>query len=374
MPVDPLSTTFARQRVLPGFGIRAQERLAAAHVLVIGAGGLGSAVLPVLAAAGVGTISVVDHDTVDETNLHRQTIHTAADVGRGKAHSAVARLAALAPDVDLDAVAAPFDLRTADALVVGVDVLVDASDNAEARLAADTAAAAHGIPLVWGSALGYSGQTGVAWADQGAAYRDLFPDADPAATPDTCSIAGVLPSVCSVIGALMANEVLKLIAEVGEPLIGRVATFDARTGRVREIAYRRDPAAAVTTRSPATAPVSATAPEPVPRAQPASDPFAITAADLQAMLAGEHRPQLVDVREPWEADIVSIPDSILIPLAELETRCAELDPEGRVVLYCHRGIRSQDALAMLRRRGFADVAHLAGGIDAWALGSAGTRY
>ena len=213
MAVDPSSPRFARQRILSGFG-DGQKRLADAHVLVIGAGGLGSAVLPLLAAAGVGILTVLDDDTVAESNLHRQTLHTADDLGRNKAESAAETLRRLAPDAEIRMLTSRFDAGTTFDLLLDVDVLVDASDNPATRYLANDAAAIRGIPLVWGSALAYAGQVGVAWDEKGVDYRDLFSQGqspqDDATEGDTCEIVGVLPSVCGVIGAMMASEVLKL--------------------------------------------------------------------------------------------------------------------------------------------------------------------
>lgn len=357
MAVDPASPRFARQRILAGFG-DGQQKLADAHVLVVGAGGLGSAILPLLAAAGVGTLTVVDDDTVAESNLHRQTLHTIDDVTRTKSASAAEKLRALAPDADVRAVEQRFAPGATFDLLLDVDVLVDASDNPATRYLANDAAAIRGIPLVWGSALGYAGQVGVAWDERGVDYRDLFPEDADAASGDTCAIVGVLPSVCGVIGAMMASEVLKLVTRVGEPLLGRVAAYDALTGRTREIEYRRDPGA----ERPGSLEERT--------AMPDTDHLAdrnVTAIQLSGELAGPNPPVLIDVREPWEAELVSIPGSVLIPLGQLPDRIGEIDSEADIVLYCHHGTRSDRALQFLERMDFPRVRHLTGGVDAWAV-------
>ena len=356
MAVDPSAPRFARQRILAGFGDDAQRRLSEAHVLVIGAGGLGSAVLPLLAAAGVGTITVLDDDAVAESNLHRQTLHTAADIGRNKAESAAASLREIAPDADIRPLSTRFEAGATFDLLLDVDVLVDASDNPATRYLANDAAAIRGIPLVWGSALAYAGQVGVAWDEKGVDYRDLFPESD-ASDGDTCEIVGVLPSVCGVIGAMMASEVLKLVSGVGEPLVGRVAAYDALTGRTREIEYRRDPEAP--------RPGSLEERTAMPDTEHLAD-RTINPIQLSAELASETPPVLVDVREQWEADLVSIPGSVLIPVGELPDRLGELDSDADIVLYCHHGMRSDRALQFLERMEFTHVRHLTGGIDAWA--------
>jgi len=356
MAVDPSSPRFARQRILAGFGDDAQHRLATAHVLVIGAGGLGSAVLPLLAAAGVGILTVLDDDTVAESNLHRQTLHTAADVGHNKAESAAATLAALAPEAEIRVLTTRFEAGTTFDLLLDVDVLVDASDNPATRYLANDAAAIRGIPLVWGSALAYAGQVGIAWDEKGVDYRDLFAEGE-ADGGDTCEVVGVLPSVCGVIGAMMATEVLKLVTGIGEPLVGRVASYDALTGRTREIEYRRDPEAA--------RPGSLEERTAMPDTEHLAD-RTINAIQLSGELASANPPVVVDVREPWEAQLVSIPGSVLIPLGELPDRLGELDTDADIVLYCHHGSRSDRALQFLERMEFANVRHLTGGVDAWA--------
>lgn len=354
MSVDPASPVYARQRVLAGVGAAGQERLAAAHVLVIGAGGVGSIVLPALAAAGVGTITIVDGDTVDASNLHRQTLHTPADVGRPKAESAADRLRALSPGADIRAVAEPFAAGGTFDLLLDVDVLVDASDSPATRYLANDAAAIRGIPLVWGSALGFDGQAGVAWDDRGVDYRDLLPESGE--DGDACATVGVLPSVCVIVGGIVAGEVLKILTGVGEPLLGRVATVDARTGVFREIAYRRDPEAP----RPGSLEERTAGPVEVPDRT-------IDAAALRAALDSARPPVLLDVREPWEAAIAQIPGSVLLPLGDLPERLGELDPSVPVVVYCHHGVRSARALAFLERNEFADARHLTGGIDAWSV-------
>lgn len=349
---DPRAARYARQRILAGFGDAAQGRLARAHAVVIGAGGLGSAVVPILAAAGVGTITIVDDDLVDESNLHRQILHGAADVGRAKVDSAADTVRAQSPDTVVIAHRGAFTAATAPALLSAADILIDGSDTIDTRFAANDAAAAAGIPLVWGSALRWSGQVGIAWG--GTDFRDLFP-AGPDGEADTCEIAGILPTVCTVIGGLMATEALKLLTGLGDPLIGRVALFDALSGTVRELRYERDPA------RDAAAPVAA------PTAVAASG-RTITARELAAILEDPSTaaPVLLDVREPHETAFVALPGTRAIPLGELAHRLDELEPAEPVVVYCHLGVRSEAALRMLEAAGFVAARHLAGGIDAWS--------
>jgi sulfur-carrier protein adenylyltransferase/sulfurtransferase len=236
--IDPDSPRFARQRVLPGFGAEGQRRLVEAHVVVLGAGGLGSAVVPALVAAGIGRVTVVDDDRVEVTNLHRQTLHTPDDVGRTKVESAADAAAALSPDTLVRPVALRFDAGNADELLADADLVIDGTDDILTRYVADDAAARAGIPLVWGSAAKFSGQVGLSWDARGVSYRDLFPE-PPADAGLSCEIDGILPTVCTVIGGMMAGEALKLLTGIGEPLLGRVVVYDALSGRTREIVYHR---------------------------------------------------------------------------------------------------------------------------------------
>jgi molybdopterin/thiamine biosynthesis adenylyltransferase/rhodanese-related sulfurtransferase len=367
-PVDPDSPRFLRQRVLTGFGSDAQRALAEAHVLVIGAGGLGSAVIPALAAAGVGTISIIDDDTVELSNLARQTIHGVADIGRPKVDSAADAVARLSPETTVIRHNARFVDKNSFDLMLDADILVDGSDNFATRYLANDAAEIRSIPLVWGSAAQYSGQVGVAWDDRGVDYRDLFPEQPADDEALSCELVGVLPTVCAVIGAMMATEVIKLVTGIGEPLLGRVAAFDALTGSTREIAYTRDPDAA----RPGSLDERTAFHEP-------DDTNSITAVKLKQLLAGdstrgihEKPPLLLDVREVPEASFVALPDSVLMPLGTLPDRLDELTElaggrDGSIVVYCHHGVRSARALTLLEKAGFTKVRHLTGGIDGWSL-------
>jgi len=241
VPSGAASARFVRQRTLPGFGIAAQQRLLDARVVVVGAGGLGSIVIPALAAAGVGTLVIVDDDTVDVTNLHRQTIHDAVDVGERKAASAAARVAALSPDTRVEVRSERLTTTNAARIAEGADLLVDASDNFPTRYLLDDLGTLAGIPVVWGSVSQYAGQVGVAAGPDAPSYRDLFPVPPAPDAVVSCEVGGVLPTVCGAIGALMAGEAIKLLTGVGEPLIGRVAIFDSLTTRFREVEFGRDP-------------------------------------------------------------------------------------------------------------------------------------
>jgi molybdopterin/thiamine biosynthesis adenylyltransferase/rhodanese-related sulfurtransferase len=378
-------TRYIRQTALPGFGTAGQAALAAGRVLVIGAGGLGSSVLPALAAAGVGTLGVIDDDTVETSNLHRQYLHSPADVGRSKVDSAVATLTALNPATTV--VPHPVRLTSENALAIfsGYDVVIDGSDNFPTRYLANDAAALSGIPLVWGAVSQYAGQAGVCFAAEGPQYRDLFPTPPPPGTVLSCADGGVLPTVCAVIGAILATETIKLLTGVGAPLLGKVTTFDALSGAFREIAYAADPDG-----EPITGLIDYDLFCGVTRAGAGGDAAdggaavsdTVTAPELAAELdAAAAKPDgvpdptgarmtLLDVREPWEVQVAHLPGALVVPLGllegELEQGIAGLEPSNPVVVFCHHGVRSAAALEMLRARGFANARHLEGGIEAWS--------
>lgn len=335
---------FARQALLPGFGQQGQDRLARARVVVVGAGGLGCAVLPVLAASGVGEVVIVDDDRIEVTNLHRQTLYGPADVGAGKAETAAARLTALGGS------ATAVHERVTDAnaadLVAGAVLVVDATDDLDARYALDAATAAAGVPLVWGSAIAFTGQVGVA-AAHGPRWRDLFPVRPAADTIATCELVGVLPSLCTTVGGAMATEALKLLTGIGRPLVGRVLVFDASAATVREIAYGA--ADHHGNEDQGTMP----------------DIQEISPSETEQLLQSGADVTLLDVREPWEAEIAALPGAVLIPLGELSERVGELDPDREVVAYCHGGVRSLRAAGVLQAAGLR-VRSMAGGIDGWS--------
>lgn len=340
---------FARQLVLAGFGAQGQQRLAAARVVVVGAGGLGCALIPVLAAAGVGELVIVDDDLVETTNLHRQTLYGPADVGQPKAQVAAAGVTALGGAAV--AMTERVTAENASDLLAGATLAIDATDDVDARYALDDAAASAGIPLVWGSAIGFTGQVGVS-SPTGPRWRDLFPSRPRAEDLDTCAIAGVLPSLCTTVGGAMATETFKLLAGFGTPLIGRLLVFDAASASVREIAY-------------------GAADEPMKNDGHAGNEEQVaTIEELSAVQVAELVESgadvtLIDVREPWEAEIATLPGATLIPLGELDARIGEVPTDSTVIAYCHGGTRSLRAAAVLQGGGVT-AKSMAGGIDAWS--------
>jgi sulfur-carrier protein adenylyltransferase/sulfurtransferase len=362
---------YARQVILPGFGPEAQRRLANARVLVVGAGGIGSNVIPSIAAAGVGTIGIIDSDVVEPSNLARQTIHGQADIGRSKVASATDSVRIIDPLVRVIGFETAISAANAIDILRDFDLVVDGSDNFPTRYLVNDAAAILGIPLVWGAVHQYGGQTGVCWAAHGPQYRDLFPVPPAPGEIASCAEAGVLPSVCAVIGAIVSTETIKLLTGVGTPLLGRVTSYDAGNGTFREVSYQRDPdgtpiteltSAELTSTDPTdTEPTTMDEPETVP--QP---PLGITATELKGLLADGTPFSLIDVREPWEAAIAAIDGSRLLPMQKILDAIDSIDRSIPLVLYCHHGPRSNSAAEYLRGNGFPGAQSLVGGIDAWA--------
>lgn len=356
---------FHRHLILPQLGEIGQRRLCNARVLVIGAGGLGSPALLYLTAAGVGTIGIVDFDVVETSNLHRQVIHGHADVGRTKAESARDSMLAIDADVDVVLHTDRLEAGNAVALFAQYDLILDGTDNFATRYLVNDAAALAGKPYVWGSIFRFEGQIAVFWdgapAGRAVNYRDLYPTPPPPGTVPSCAEGGVLGVLCAAVGSIMATEAVKLIAGLGEPLLGRVLCYDALAMTHRTIQVRKDPAA-----PPITALVDYDAFCGLAPAGAAGDE--VTAEELRELLAEDGAVDLIDVREPMEWEIARLPGARLLPMAQLRARAREgTVSDGRpIVLYCKVGARSAEALGWLRDAGLADSRHLAGGIDDWA--------
>ena len=374
-PADSLSAAelvrYARQVTIPGFGLEGQRRLKNARVLVIGAGGLGSPALLYLAAAGVGTLGIVDDDVVELSNLQRQVIHRADDVGRAKVDSARASIQAVNPLVDVVTHHVRLDAANALEILAGYDLVLDGSDNFPTRYLVNDGCALLGKPCVWGSILRFDGQATVFWQDppsssgvEGVQYRDVFPVPPAPGTVPSCAEAGVLGVLCAAIGSVMANEAVKLITGVGETLLGRLLSFDALSTRWREIPVRPDPH-----RAP-TGPLTDIAVECGVPILPGGGGTAISATRLAERLAARARGtddfDLVDVREPDEHAVVAIPGARLIPLGRFLDGSAfeRLDPDRELILHCRSGARSVEVLVLAAARGF-DATHLDGGVLAW---------
>lgn len=369
-PADALTAEeverYSRHLIIPEIGALGQRRLKNAKVLVIGAGGLGSPALLYLAAAGVGTLGIVDDDAVDLSNLQRQVIHGVADVGRSKIESARDSIAALNPLVDVRLHNVRLDASNALELFAGYDLILDGADNFATRYLVNDAAAILGKPYVWGSIFRFDGQVSVFWEKHGPTYRDLYLEAPPAGSVPSCGEGGVFGMLCAAVGSLMVTEAVKLITGVGRSLLGRVALFDALGGSWREIKVARDPAAERVTELTDYEAFCGIVPEPATAKE-----NTVTATQLATMLASRKAGlkdfDLVDVREPGEHDIVSIDGAVLIPQGRILAgeAWAELPQDKDIVFHCKAGTRSAAVLAAARKAGYQRVSHLDGGILAW---------
>ncbi|RVW05812.1 adenylyltransferase/sulfurtransferase MoeZ [Rhodococcus xishaensis] len=361
---------YSRHLIIPDIGTTGQKRLKNARVLVIGAGGLGSPTLMYLAAAGVGTIGIVDLDVVDESNLQRQVIHGTADVGRSKVLSARESIREINPHVDVRAHEFRLDASNAVGLFEQYDLILDGADNFATRYLVNDAAVLAHRPYVWGSIYRFQGQVSVFWEDPpegygvtGTTLRDLYPEAPPPGTVPSCAEGGVLGVLCAAVGSIMATEAIKLITGIGESLLGRLIIHDALTMNYRTVTLSRDPG-----RVPVTELVDYEEFCGVEPAAEAEGGWAISPLELRELIDSGADIAIVDVREPVEWDIVHLPGATLIPKDRILSgeALAELPKDKRIVLHCKTGIRSAEALVAVRRAGFADAVHLQGGVLAWA--------
>ena len=377
-PVDRLSASesvrTARQRRLPQLNELGQRRLANARVLVLGAGGLGSPALLYLAAAGVGTIGIVDGDDVEPSNLQRQIIHGQADVGRPKVDSAAERIAEIAPETTVVRHTERLIATNAAEIIGGYDVVIDGTDNFPTRFLVNDTCARLGLPLVWASVLRFDAQLSVFWATPpadsgltGVHLRDLFPTPPAEGKVPNCADAGVLGALCGQVGSLMATETIKLITGIGSPLIGRVLVIDALSGRFSEIPLLGTGIAA----EPTAAEIAAETAQASMKSTPEVSSVELVNR-LAAQNSGTDNFLVVDVREPNEFVESSIPTARLLPIGELLTD-GVLSDSGRaalpehtpLIVHCHAGGRAARAANALREAGFADVSVLTGGILAW---------
>ncbi|WP_314191377.1 molybdopterin-synthase adenylyltransferase MoeB [uncultured Arthrobacter sp.] len=369
-PAPGLSTEeverYSRHLIIPEIGALGQRRLKNARVLVIGAGGLGAPALLYLAAAGVGTLGIVDDDAVDLSNLQRQIIHGVSDVGRPKIESARDAIAELNPLVDVRLHNVRLDASNALELFAGYDLILDGADNFATRYLVNDAAAILGKPYVWGSIFRFDGQVSVFWEQHGPTYRDLYPEAPPAGSVPSCGEGGVFGMLCAAVGSLMVTEAVKLIAGVGRSLLGRVALYDALGGSWREIRVSKDPDAPRITELTDYEVFCGIAP-----AETTDTEHSVTATQLATMLASRQAGlkdfDLVDVREAGEYDIVRIDGSVLIPQGRILSGEAwgDLPQDKDIVFHCKAGTRSAAVLAAARKAGYQRVSHLDGGILAW---------
>jgi molybdopterin/thiamine biosynthesis adenylyltransferase/rhodanese-related sulfurtransferase len=360
---------YSRHLIIPDVGMAGQQRLKNAKVLAIGAGGLGSPTLMYLAAAGVGTLGIVDFDVVDETNLQRQIIHGQADVGRSKAQSARDTIHQVNPYVTVVLHEERLDSSNALGIIESYDLIVDGTDNFATRYLVNDACVLSGKPYVWGSIYRFDGQASVFWAEHGPCYRCLYPEPPPPGMVPSCAEGGVLGVLCGTIGSVQTTEAIKLLTGIGEPLVGTLLIYDALAMEFRTVRARKDPECPLCGKNPTITGLidyEAFCGTVSHEAEEAAATSTITAQELKAMFDNGDDLLLVDVREPGEFEIVRIPGSVLIPKGDLPGRLAELPQDRPVVLYCKTGVRSAEALALLKGAGFASAKHVQGGVTAWA--------
>ncbi|GAA1618755.1 adenylyltransferase/sulfurtransferase MoeZ [Saccharothrix algeriensis] len=374
-PAESLSVDevrrYSRHLIIPDVGMDGQKRLKNAKVLCVGAGGLGSPALMYLAAAGVGTLGIVEFDTVDESNLQRQIIHGQSDIGRPKAESAANSIREINPYVNVVIHDTALDRENVFEIFGQYDLIVDGTDNFATRYLVNDAAVLLGKPYVWGSIYRFDGQASVFWAEHGPCYRCLYPEPPPPGMVPSCAEGGVLGVLCASIGSIQVNEAIKLLAGIGEPLVGKLMVYDALEMSYRKIKVRKDPSCVLCGENPSVTELledyedfcGAVSPE----AQDAVVDATITARELKDWQDADKDFLLVDVREPAEFEIVRIPGSVLIPKGDILSgeALSKLPQDKQIVLHCKSGVRSAEALAALKAAGFKDAVHVQGGVLAW---------
>jgi adenylyltransferase/sulfurtransferase len=373
-PADDLTVEevrrYSRHLIIPDVGKTGQRRLKNAKVLVVGAGGLGSPALLYLAAAGVGTLGVIDFDVVDESNLQRQIIHGQSDIGRPKAVSAMESIHEVNPLVNVVLHEERLDSDNAMQIFEPYDLIVDGTDNFATRYLVNDACVLLGKPYVWGSIYRFDGQASVFWAEHGPCYRCLYPEPPPPGMVPSCAEGGVLGVLCASIGSIQVTEAIKLITGIGEPLAGRLMIYDALEMTYRTVRVRKDPECPVCGKNPTITELidyeefCGTVSE---DAQQAAAGSTITATELKQMLDRDENIFLIDVREPNEYEIVSIPGATLIPKGEFLSGAAleRMPQDKRIVLHCKSGQRSAEVLAVVKDAGFSDAVHVGGGVLGW---------
>jgi adenylyltransferase/sulfurtransferase len=359
---------YSRHLIMPEVGTAGQQALKAAKVLMVGTGGLGSPLGMYLAAAGVGTIGLVEFDTVDESNLHRQLLYGMADVGRPKIEAAMERLNIVNPHVNLIPHQVRLDSSNALDIAKDYDLVVDGTDNFPTRYLVNDACVLLGKPNVYGSIFRFEGQVSVFWAEKGPCYRCLFPEPPPPGLVPSCAEGGVLGVLPGIIGSLQANEVIKLIIGKGEPAIGRLLLFDALRLKFRELKLRKNPECPVCGEHPTvTSLIDYEQFCGIGKEEDLGPEFDIEPLEVKRLLDEGKKIVILDVRNPPEFEIGTIPGSVKIPLPELQDRLGELDSRDNIVVHCHHGPRSTRAVNMLRKFGFTKAKNLKGGIDQWSL-------
>jgi len=365
---------YSRHLIIPDVGMAGQKRLKNAKVLCVGAGGLGSPALMYLAAAGVGTLGILEFDTVDESNLQRQIIHGQSDVGRSKAQSAADSVAEINPYVQINIHETRLDSSNVMELFSQYDLIVDGTDNFATRYLVNDACVLLNKPYVWGSIYRFEGQASVFWSEHGPCYRCLYPEPPPPGMVPSCAEGGVLGVLCASIGSIQVNEAIKVLTGIGEPLVGSLIVYDALEMTYRKIKIRKDPNCAICGDNPTVTELidyDAFCGAVSDAAVEAIVDSTINVRQLKEMLdareKGERDFILIDVREPGEYEIVNIPGAVLIPKGEflMGDALEHLPQDKQVVLHCRSGVRSAEVLAVVKNAGFKDAIHVGGGVLAW---------
>jgi len=361
---------YSRHLLMPEVGVPGQEKLKAASILLIGAGGLGSPLGLYLSAAGVGRLGIVDFDKVDYSNLQRQILHRTKDVGRSKVKSAKRRIGEVNPLVKVKTYEFPLTRDNIMKIIKKYDIVIDGTDNFQTRYLVNDACIFQNKPNVYGSVFRFDGQASVFYPGKGPCFRCIFPDPPPPDLVPSCADGGVLGVLPGLIGLIQATEAIKLIIGKGDSLIGRLLTYNALSMKFREIKIPKNPKCPVCGDNP-------TVTELIDykefcglgRGQEAAgekSSYDLKPKEAKKILEQDSHAVLVDVREPHEFEIVRIPGSKLIPLSELETRVNELDTANLIITHCKAGVRSLKAIKILEKFGFKKLKHVQGGIDAWA--------
>jgi adenylyltransferase/sulfurtransferase len=363
---------YSRHLIIPDVAMAGQQRMMSAKVLCVGAGGLGSPALMYLAAAGIGTLGIVEYDTVDESNLQRQIIHGQSDIGKSKAQSAKEKIAEINPYVNVITHETRLDTSNVMEIFSQYDIIVDGTDNFATRYLVNDACVLLKKPYVWGSIYRFDGQASVFWAEYGPCYRCLYPEPPPPGMVPSCAEGGVLGVLCATIGSIQTTEAIKVLTGVGEPLIGSLMVYDALDMSFRKIKVRKDPNCPLCSQSPTQ---TALLPDYEAfcgvlsdAAQEASAGSTITVQELKSKIDAQENYYLIDVREPSEYEIVKIPTAHLIPKQGFidGSVLATLPQDRPIILHCKSGVRSAECLAIIKDAGFSDASHVSGGVVAWA--------
>ncbi|CAB5239596.1 unannotated protein [freshwater metagenome] len=362
---------YSRHLIIPDLAMAGQQRLMNAKVLCVGAGGLGSPALMYLAAAGVGTLGIVEFDTVDESNLQRQIIHGQSDIGKSKAQSAKEKIAEINPFVKVITHEIRLDVDNVMDIFSQYDIIVDGTDNFATRYLVNDACVLLKKPYVWGSIYRFDGQASVFWAEYGPCYRCLYPEPPPPGMVPSCAEGGVLGVLCASIGSIQTTEAIKVITGIGDPLVGSLMIYDALDMSYRKIKVRKDPNCPLCSEN-------ATQRDLLPdyeafcgvlsnEAELAVKDSTISVKELKEKMDKNEDFLLIDVREPSEFEIVRIPNSILIPKQGFldGSALSQLPQDKPIILHCKSGVRSAECLAILKNAGFAGATHVSGGVVAW---------